>query len=401
MSSLFSIDQLLRNLSSGTQTCCSGNEDCRVFTSNIAGERIAHAPNKKLRSQGGRGIQPSASLRIQDRFGSLGKNVSSKCLGLFGQERGQWNNPSTGPHGVLESATDSQAGFNKLFDSIPDLACVVSPDGFFRRLNPAWEQSLGFTRETIFKTPMLKLIHPDDLGRTLSEVAKQGPLYKTKSFVNRYRCQDGTYRNFNWSTTFNSQESTRFGIARDVTDQELADKARREMVLQIAHAANHDHLTGLANRKRLDEWLMQEVDASDRARLKFSVLFLDLDGFKQVNDSLGHSIGDKLLCSIADRLVATVSGCGIVARLGGDEFIIVLREMDQTESVDCISARLLRVVAEQHSIDGHKLHITASIGVSLYPDDGVEVETLIRNADSAMYRAKRDGRRNWRAFTDV
>jgi diguanylate cyclase (GGDEF)-like protein len=128
------------------------------------------------------------------------------------------------------------------------------------------------------------------------------------------------------------------------------------------------------------------------------VLFLDLDGFKHINDSLGHPTGDKLLQAIAKRLVHCVRNSDTVSRQGGDEFIVLLSEVKQSDDTAIMARRILQAVAESHSIDQHDLHITASIGVSVYPDDGLNAETLIRNADTAMYQAKENDRQTYQFF---
>jgi diguanylate cyclase (GGDEF)-like protein len=125
---------------------------------------------------------------------------------------------------------------------------------------------------------------------------------------------------------------------------------------------------------------------------------LDLDGFKHINDSLGHPIGDKLLQSIAKRLVHCVRGSDTVSRQGGDEFVVLLSELAQPEDAAITARRLLQAVAEAHSIDQHDLHVTTCIGVSIYPDDGFDAETLIKNADTAMYQAKENGRQSYQFF---
>jgi diguanylate cyclase (GGDEF)-like protein len=128
------------------------------------------------------------------------------------------------------------------------------------------------------------------------------------------------------------------------------------------------------------------------------VLFLDLDGFKHINDSLGHSTGDKLLQSVARRLVECVRVSDTVSRQGGDEFVVLLSEVAQSEDAAITARRMLRAVAQSHSIDQHDLHVTTSIGVSVYPDDGLDAETLIKNADTAMYQAKENGRQDLQFF---
>ena len=174
--------------------------------------------------------------------------------------------------------------------------------------------------------------------------------------------------------------------------------AARAMALQMAHSAEHDFLTGLPNRMLLNDRVGQAIALAPRHKKQVAVLFLDLDGFKHINDSLGHPIGDKLLQSIAKRLVDCVRGSDTVSRQGGDEFVVLLSEVEQSEDAAITARRMLQAVAEAHSIDQHDLHVTTSIGVSVYPDDGLDAETLIKNADTAMYQAKENGRQSYQFF---
>jgi diguanylate cyclase (GGDEF)-like protein/PAS domain S-box-containing protein len=174
--------------------------------------------------------------------------------------------------------------------------------------------------------------------------------------------------------------------------------AARAMVVQMTHSAEHDFLTGLPNRMLLNDRVNQAIALAPRHDKKVAVLFLDLDGFKHINDSLGHPIGDKLLQSIAKRLVDCVRSSDTVSRQGGDEFVVLLSEMEQSEDAAISALRILQAVAEAHTIDQHDLHVTASIGVSVFPDDGKDAETLIKNADTAMYQAKENGRQSYQFF---
>ena len=175
--------------------------------------------------------------------------------------------------------------------------------------------------------------------------------------------------------------------------------AARTAALTIAHAAQHDVLTGLPNRLLLNDRIDQAIILARASAMQMAVLFLDLDGFKYINDSLGHSIGDKLLQSIAVRLVNCVRNTDTVSRQGGDEFVVLLSEVKQPHAAAAIAAKILKEIAKPHSIDRHELHVTASIGVSAYPEDGTNAETLIKNADTAMYQAKESGRQAFRFFT--
>ncbi len=174
--------------------------------------------------------------------------------------------------------------------------------------------------------------------------------------------------------------------------------AALEMAEQMTHSFEHDSLTGLPNRLLLKDRIDQAIATAPRHERQVAVLFLDLDGFKYINDSLGHPTGDKLLQSIAERLVGCVRTSDTVSRQGGDEFVVLLTESHQWEDAVVVAERILKAVAQSHPIDNHDLHVTTSIGVSVYPDDGEDAETLIRNADIAMYQAKEKGRNGYQFF---
>jgi diguanylate cyclase (GGDEF)-like protein/PAS domain S-box-containing protein len=180
-------------------------------------------------------------------------------------------------------------------------------------------------------------------------------------------------------------------VVRDVS-------AARAMSLQMAHLAEHDSLTGLPNRLLVNDRVSQAIALASRHHKKVALLFLDLDGFKHINDSLGHPIGDRLLQSIGKRLVDCVRATDTVSRQGGDEFVVLLSEVEHAEDAAITARRMLQAVAEPQSIDQHDLHVTTSIGLSVYPDDGLDAETLVKNADTAMYQAKENGRQSYQFF---
>jgi diguanylate cyclase (GGDEF)-like protein/PAS domain S-box-containing protein len=167
---------------------------------------------------------------------------------------------------------------------------------------------------------------------------------------------------------------------------------------QIAHLAECDALTGLPNRLLLNDRITQAIALASRHAGKVAVLYLDLDGFKHINDSLGHLTGDRLLQSIAQRLQGCVRAPDTVSRQGGDEFVLLLQEVQHPTDAVSAAKRALQAVAEVHSIDHHELHISASMGVSIYPEDGLNAETLLQNADTAMYHAKGNGKHSFAFF---
>jgi diguanylate cyclase (GGDEF)-like protein/PAS domain S-box-containing protein len=184
------------------------------------------------------------------------------------------------------------------------------------------------------------------------------------------------------------------------SNEELVESARlaRMMTQQMTHLAEHDALTGLPNRLLLNDRVGQAIALAQRHMYRVAVLFLDLDGFKHINDSLGHAIGDKLLQSIATHLTDCIRAPDTVSRYAGDEFVVLLPELRQPEDAAIAARRLLQAAAEGHFIGGHDLHVTTSIGVSIYPDDGLDAETLIKNADTAMYQAKENGHQSYQFF---
>jgi diguanylate cyclase (GGDEF)-like protein/PAS domain S-box-containing protein len=167
---------------------------------------------------------------------------------------------------------------------------------------------------------------------------------------------------------------------------------------KLAHLAQHDTLTDLPNRSLLNDRMTQAISLAQRHRTSLAVLYLDLDRFKLINDSLGHLVGDRLLESVATRLSASVRESDTVSRLGGDEFVVLLPAVAHAQDAAVCAEKLLRTLRTQYLVDGHELHVTASIGIALYPGDGTEVEVLLRNADSAMYEAKSRGRNSYQFY---
>jgi diguanylate cyclase (GGDEF)-like protein/PAS domain S-box-containing protein len=173
----------------------------------------------------------------------------------------------------------------------------------------------------------------------------------------------------------------------------------RSMALEMARLAQHDFLTGLPNRFLLAELASHAIELAKRHRQQVGLMFLDLDHFKDINDSLGHAIGDKMLQSVAARLVSSMRATDTVSRRGGDEFVILLAEIGQPQDAANVAQTLQAAFARPHLIGGDELHTSLSIGISIFPDNGSDVDTLIRNADTAMYHAKEKGRNNYQFFS--
>jgi diguanylate cyclase (GGDEF)-like protein len=180
------------------------------------------------------------------------------------------------------------------------------------------------------------------------------------------------------------------------TYEDVSERRRAEA--RVAHMARHDALTDLPNRVLLAERLGQALAAARRHGEPLAVLCLDLDRFKQVNDTLGHPVGDALLRAVAERLKSCVREEDTVARLGGDEFAVVQVGLDQPEGAGALARRLVAVLGEPYEVAGHQLVVGASVGIALAPRDGGEADDLLKRADMALYRAKADGRGTYRSF---
>ncbi|MEP6878512.1 MAG: EAL domain-containing protein [Nitrosospira sp.] len=175
---------------------------------------------------------------------------------------------------------------------------------------------------------------------------------------------------------------------------EQAEKAKNK----LHHLAHHDALTGLPNRTLLQDRLNQAIEAARRQGRRFAVLFMDLDRFKQINDSLGHAIGDQLLQSVSQCLRDCIRHSDTISRHGGDEFVVLLAHITQAEDAALIAQNMLKALMAPHRIDQNEIHVSASIGIGIYPDDGEDAEALLKSADSAMYYAKENGRNNYKFF---
>ncbi|MGH8773403.1 MAG: putative bifunctional diguanylate cyclase/phosphodiesterase, partial [Burkholderiales bacterium] len=180
--------------------------------------------------------------------------------------------------------------------------------------------------------------------------------------------------------------------SRDVTERRLTEQ-------RATYLAQHDSLTGLPNRNLLHDRIQRALVAAGRSHTRVGILFIDLDRFKTINDSLGHQIGDRLLQAVAQRVLSCVREGDTVARQGGDEFVVVLPGINDAEDTARVAQKILDALPQSFRIEQEEFHVTSSIGICLYPDDGSDVETLKRHADTAMYQAKESGRNTYRFFT--
>jgi len=188
-------------------------------------------------------------------------------------------------------------------------------------------------------------------------------------------------------------------VIRNVTDKKNAQKYLLQQKEQLAHQAHHDSLTGLPNRLLFNDRLTKSIEKSKRHSTKMALLFIDLDHFKEINDSLGHDIGDEVLIKITQRLNKVIRKEDTLARLGGDEFTVILEDLSQGQNASLIAQKIIKSLAKPLNIENNKLYVSSSIGISLYPEDGDNSKNLLKYADSAMYKAKDEGRNNFQFYS--
>lgn len=279
----------------------------------------------------------------------------------------------------LLSAASEREQVTRLFQTTSDLLATIAPDGRFLLLNPAWEVTLGHTRESLLERSMRELVHPDDAGQTAAMLlAGREHAAQIANFTNRYRHRDGSWRWLLWSAR--SHDGVWYAVAKDVTDR-----------IWLERQALHDPLTKLPNRLLLMDRARQALTRLHRSHGLVALLFVDLDRFKAINDNLGHALGDHLLISVSQRLAEMMRDSDTIARLGGDEFVILAEDLQSDAEALTVAERVLRALEQPFVVGSAEVSMLASVGVSVSHDADADPEALLREADVAMYRAKRAG----------
>ena len=285
---------------------------------------------------------------------------------------------------------------DKVFESTLEGILITDGSGVIQMVNPAFSRITGYgSEEALGKTPALLKSgkQPPDFYRHLWQSLKEsgvwqgevvnrrkgGLLYTEHLSITAIRDADGACLHY-------------VAVFSDITQRKQSEE-------RLHFLANHDALTGLPNRTLFLERLQEAIEHAQPARSQFALLFVDLDRFKLVNDTLGHHAGDELLVRIASVLLRHAPQHSTVARLSGDEFILLLPVVERVTQVAALAQQLLDGVTEQSGLTGHELFISASIGISMYPEDGVSADALLVNADSAMYQAKERGKNNFQFYT--
>ncbi|MCW8884198.1 MAG: EAL domain-containing protein [Motiliproteus sp.] len=283
-----------------------------------------------------------------------------------------------------------------LVNAIPDLIFFKDRESIYLGCNKAFENFVGRSEEELKRKSDFDLFDRDTaefFRQKDREMFATGKSLNNEEWV---EYPDGRKVFLDTIKTTYSDQSGNIqgvvGISRDIT-------AKRKAEELIWRQANFDSLTGMPNRNMLHDRMVQEMKKADRSETSMVVMFLDLDDFKDVNDTLGHDKGDTLLKACAKRLSGCVRKADTVARQGGDEFTVILSELTDPDSIERVANGILRAVAEPFQLEGDVVYVTASIGITLYPQDADNVELLQRNADQAMYEAKKRGRGRFQYFT--
>ena len=305
------------------------------------------------------------------------------------------------------------AEFNdSIFQNAPFSIFATDPDGIISAMNGAAERLSGYDREDLIGKASITTLHD---GRELAARARELSLpvsiasegfavltanvTKDKMAEHEWTCirRDGTRKPISLAmravADAAGELSGYVGIAVDVTE-------RKAMLEYVTHLATHDQLTGLAGRAHLQDRIRQAVERAHRYGTKVAIFVLDLDQFKRINDSLGHWAGDQVLIETANRLRDAVRSSDTVARMGGDEFVVVMEDMVSLRDIEHCATNLVTRFAPQMTIEGHQLHITASVGVSVYPDVHGDAIHMLKWADAAMYSAKENGRNQHLVFNE-
>ena len=342
----------------------------------LTGEPNLGFSHKVTRRDGVTGYaESSVSLLKDDRGRPIGFNSVSRDV----TERKQ----------LEERLRRSEERFRTILENMQDSYYEVDLAGNFTFINISASDRLGYSRDELLGKNYRFTTADDDLGNILAafnEVYTTG--IPNKCFINKSVCRDGStvivessiglLRNeYGEVTGFNS-------VGRDITE-------RKAMEQQLADMATHDFLTGLPNRLLLHDRLHVALAQAHRNKNKLAILTLDLDRFKAVNDTHGHHVGDELLKAVGQRLTGIIRSGDTVARMGGDEFLLLMPELHQTDSVSSIISKIVEAFKGPFIIEGHRLCASVSIGIAIYPDDGMDMETLMRKSDSAMYDIKRHG----------
>ena len=301
-----------------------------------------------------------------------------------------------------QAAPGSVAARQAVFEQWPTTALVLDPARLqIVAANPAALRNTGYTHEEVRELRFSQLFSAEGAADERVLLARLQDATARAPIEMRQHCKDGSLRNVE-ATAHRLDLDGRPVLAvtvHDVTVRRVVENQMLERHQRLDHLAHHDQLTGLPNRLYLAAHLPDAITEAKENGTLLAVLFLDLDRFKHVNDSRGHETGDKLLKTVAQRIRSTMRSQDVVVRMGGDEFVVVMKDVKNTDKVNEAAERINRALSAPMVVDGRTLVTTVSIGVALYPRDGLDMGELLRHSDTAMYQAKDRGRNNFQLFS--
>ena len=295
---------------------------------------------------------------------------------------------------------ESEEFLRRVVDTTPNLIFVKNRKGEFTLVNKAVAdiynigiQDMVGKKDTDFNT------HPSEVdGYLRDDLEVMDSLKNVFIPEESITAPDGTLR---WLQTIKVPIVDSDGVARHILGVSADITMLKEAQKKLLEMATHDSLTGLPNRRMLNDRLNEVIARSKRNERLIAVLFMDLDGFKEVNDNFGHNAGDMLLKQVAERLMETVREIDLVSRMGGDEFTIILESVITVQDVIVVADRIIEIIQKPFDIGGTGAHVTTSVGISIFPNDGLDAETLLRKADNAMYKAKNSGKNHYTFYADL
>ena len=279
-----------------------------------------------------------------------------------------------------------------IFDLVPDLICVASTDGYFKKINQAWEKTLGFTVDELLSRPFSHFIHPDDYPATMVEVARQIGKQSTINFINRYLCQDGSYKFLEWNAIPSPDGTLLYAAVRDVTDRMRAEEALRESENKYRELSIVDALTQLYNSRYFYHQLETEIERANRYGQPLTLQLLDLDDFKRFNDTYGHIEGDRVLMRLGQVMRRCLRQTDTAYRYGGEEFTILLPMATCADGAVIAERIRMEFKKEPFSpLPDQEVHMTVSIGLGQYKPQE-EMKAFVHRVDQLMYRGKKNGK---------
>jgi diguanylate cyclase (GGDEF)-like protein/PAS domain S-box-containing protein len=282
---------------------------------------------------------------------------------------------------IVARRTKADLRARRFFDLSHDLLCTSDMEGYFVELNSAWGECLGYDGEELRAAPFIEFVHPEDRPVTEAEATRLYDGAGTVGFENRYLAKDGSWHWLRWSATLAADEGLVYARATDVTALKRVESERENLLTEVAALARSDALTGLPNRRALDEQLPREMARARRAESGLCLALVDLDLFKAYNDTHGHLAGDEMLRRCALAWDSELRGEDTIVRFGGEEFLVVLPDSEPEQAAEIVERLRAATPGEQ----------TCSAGLACW-DFAESAEDLVGRADSALYRAKADGR---------